>query len=142
MSRSGYTEEYDPKLSNLWDGAVAKAIRGKRGQSFLRELIEALDAMPEKRLVQDVLEKNGAVCAIGSVGVLRGIDMSNIDVEDYDGIAKIFGISRALAQQIESENDECSPFGETPETRWQRMRDWAVENIAPGPHRAAPVTRL
>lgn len=45
MSRSGYN---DYSIDNWdlirWRGQVASAIKGKRGQAFLRELIEALVA--------------------------------------------------------------------------------------------------
>jgi hypothetical protein len=52
MSRSGYTEECEDNWQTIrWRGAVKSAIRGKRGQAFLREMLAALDAMPEKRLI-------------------------------------------------------------------------------------------
>jgi hypothetical protein len=52
MSRSGYTEDCEDQWQLIrWRGAVRSAIRGKRGQAFLRELLAALDAMPEKRLI-------------------------------------------------------------------------------------------
>lgn len=51
MSRSGYTEDCDGWDLIRWRGAVASAIRGKRGQAFLREALAALDAMPEKQLI-------------------------------------------------------------------------------------------
>ena len=38
MNRSGYTEEGDNWSVVRWRGAVKAAIRGKRGQAFLREL--------------------------------------------------------------------------------------------------------
>src|SRR5262245_16738600 len=34
-----------------WRGAVHAAIFGKRGQAFLTELLAALDALPEKKLL-------------------------------------------------------------------------------------------
>lgn len=53
MSRSGYSDDYDGDNWDLirWRGAVTSAIRGKRGQAFLREALAALDAMPEKQLI-------------------------------------------------------------------------------------------
>lgn len=130
MSRSGYCDDYD--LDNWstirWRGQVASAIRGKRGQAFLRELISALDAMPEKRLIANELQDGCEVCAIGSVGVKRGIDLTVIDPHDYDRIAATFGIAHQLVQEIEWMNDEAY-FGTTPEGRWRFMRDWAEENL-------------
>lgn len=56
MSRSGYHDDLDTLELGRWRGRVASAIRGKRGQKLLRDLLAALDAMPEKRLVSDVIE--------------------------------------------------------------------------------------
>lgn len=133
MSRSGYTDDYDfDSWSHIrWRGVVASSIRGKRGQAFLRELIEALDAMPEKRLIAHDLEKGGEVCAIGSVGLKRGVDMSALDPDDYDTIAGTFGIATPLVQEIEYMNDEGGWHDDTPEKRWQRMRNWAQNLIKP-----------
>lgn len=54
MSRSGYTSECENFA--MWRGRVASATRGKRGQSFFRALLAALDAMPEKSLITHALE--------------------------------------------------------------------------------------
>jgi hypothetical protein len=130
MSRAGYSDDYDSDWAMIcWRGAVASAIRGARGQAFLRELIAALDAMPERRLIAHELAADGAFCAIGSVGAARGVDMAPIDPEDHDKVARVFGISAALVREIEWLNDEAAPSTETPEQRWQRMRDWASANL-------------
>lgn len=127
MGRAGYTDDFDDHWSLIrWRGVVASAMRGKRGQAFLRELIASLDALPEKRLIADALvEADGAVCAIGSVGKARGIDMQALDPDDYDQIADAFGINHALVREIEYMNDEWGAFNQTPEQRWTRMREWA-----------------
>lgn len=134
MSRSGYSDDYDfdPLALGRWRAQVASSIRGKRGQAFLRELIEALDALPEKRLIANDLEHAGNVCAIGSVGLRRGVDMSVLDPHDSDTIAGKFGIAHQLVREIEFMNDECY-YGTTPEGRWQFMRDWAVSQLAKEP---------
>lgn len=130
MSRSGYSDDLDPRDLAMWRGQVASAIRGKRGQEFLRELIEALDAMPNKRLIAKVLRSDGEVCAIGSVGARRGIDLEALDPHDHDGLASVFGIAHQLVQEIEYMNDdECFGEGASPEERWKRMRAWAVTNL-------------
>jgi hypothetical protein len=118
---------------------VASAIRGKRGQAFLRELVAALDAMPVKRLVKDVLiEPTPAfvppeyaaaqVCAIGSVGVQRGVNMEDIDHDNPKQVGDAFGIPHQLAAEIEYLNDEAG-YEETPEARWWSMRQWAVSQL-------------
>jgi hypothetical protein len=92
----------------------------------------ALDAMPEKVLISDELEQDGAVCALGSVGKARGMDMSNLDPYEYETIAPAFGIPEALAREIMYENDE-DYRQETPEERWQRIRRWVQRQIAEEP---------
>ena len=61
MSRSGYHDNMDDPLElGRWRGRVASAIRGKRGQRLLRDMLAALDAMSEKRLVADEIEVSAA----------------------------------------------------------------------------------
>lgn len=132
MSRSGYDMDCDPDYDWQWIlplGARARALNGKRGQAFLRELVAALDAMPEKCLIRDdLIQEGGSVCAIGSVGVQRGIDMSGLNSYDPYSVAAAFGISKTLVSEIEYENDNA--LGDvTPEYRWRHVRDWAVGNI-------------
>lgn len=61
MSRSGYGDgdDFDPLAVGRWRAQVRSATRGKRGQAFLKGILEALDAMPEKRLVRSVLVNDG-----------------------------------------------------------------------------------
>lgn len=113
-----------------WRGAVKRAIKGKRGQAFLSDLVEALDALPEQRLTSHKLKDHNGYCAIGAVFAKRGIDPSPIDPGDHDGVASRLGISESLAREIASVNDEGGPSGETRRQRWARMREWALKNIA------------
>lgn len=131
MSRSMYSDDgHDDMWGHIcWRGAVESARRGKRGQQFLREMLAALDAMPEKKLITGELELNGQVCAIGSVGLARGIDMSKIYPEDYDAVARTFGIAPALVREIEYMNDD-EWYSDTPEQRFVRMRKWVESLIA------------
>lgn len=131
MSRSGYIDDYDdPRDLAMWRGRVASAIRGKRGQAFLRSLIEALDAMPERRLIaHDLQDADGAVCAIGSVGAQRGVEMSKLDPEDHETLAGMFDIAAPMVREIEWLNDEAGEWKETPEERWTRMRTWAEKML-------------
>jgi len=125
VSRSGYSDDYDNDWAAIcWRGAVASAIRGKRGQAFLQEMLQAMAALPERKLISHDLEKGGSVCAIGAVGKARGINMKDIDPEDYEVVAAKFGIARALAQEIFYMNDEATWGIETPEQRFERMRKW------------------
>lgn len=130
MSRSGYSE--DSEHLAMWRGQVASAIRGCRGQAFLRELLDALNAMPVKRLIANDLRKDGEVCALGSVGAKRGIDLEGLDPEDYDTLANVFGIANQLVQEIEYMNDDAE-WNDTPEKRWQRIHSWATSHLKASP---------
>jgi hypothetical protein len=161
MSRSGYTDDDgdDPLALGRWRGRVASALRGKRGQEFLRELAASLDAMPEKRLIAHELKAEGQFCTLGVLGDARGIDLAKLDPEDYDGVAEAFGIAPCMAQEIVYENDEafcdydfveveiCGPirrgypdFGRRQKTvrvqiedaeslRWKHMRTWVQKQL-------------
>lgn len=132
MSRSGYIDDCEIWDLIRWRGAVASAIRGKRGQAFLLEMYRAMEALPERKLIAGELEADGAVCAIGAVGKARGIDMSKIDPEDRETVAQVFGIPPTLAAEIVFENDEYNYWQkEEPEARYQRMRQWVVDNLLP-----------
>jgi len=137
MSRSGYSDDCDNDWQWIqWRGRVASAMRGKRGQAFLQEMLEAMASLPVRRLIANDLEsadrvsfshwgliETESVCAIGAVGKARGIDMTGLDPEDYDSVATKFDIPTVLAQEIVWMNDEAS-WRETPEERFQRMRAW------------------
>lgn len=130
MSRSGYTTDYDDNWSLImWRGAVASAMRGKRGQTFLREMLAALDALEPKRLIESELVSDGEVCAIGAVGKARGVEMKGIDPEDNELIADTFGIAHALACEIMYTNDEASFGLESPEARYKRVRTWVEKQL-------------
>lgn len=129
MSRSGYNDDCEPWDLIRWRGAVNSAIQGKRGQAFLKEMLAALDALPEKKLISRELEQGGAVCAIGAVGKARGIDMSDIDPEDTEVVAELFGVADAMAKEIVFMNDEYDWRTETPEARFIRMRRWIDDSI-------------
>ena len=80
MSRHGYSDDLDQWDLIKWHGQVASAIRGKRGQKLLVDLVRALDAMPEKELIASKLVTiDGEVCALGAVGQLRGTEMPILD---------------------------------------------------------------
>lgn len=147
MSRSGYSDDYgDYGALNRWRANVDRAIAGKRGQAFLREMASALDAMPVKELVaEDIVRDSEHVCAMGAVALARKLDVSKLDVDDPGMVADTFGIARALACEIAYENDENAPLyapgppgpagewkPETPAQRWQRMRKWVDACLKPG----------
>lgn len=135
MSRSGYSDDCDGWALIRWRGAVKAAIRGERGQCALRELADALDALPEKRLAaHSLVTADGEYCTLGALGKARGMDMSAIDADDREAVASAFGVAKALAAEIMYMNDE-NPFfystaPEAAEKRWQYMRKWVGSQIA------------
>lgn len=132
MSRSGYVDEIEDQWQMIrWRGAVASAIRGKRGQAFLKELIDSLNSLPQKRLIKEELQtQDGEVCALGAVGRSRHLDMSTTPVEDNaEGVGNLFGIPHSLAVEIQYLNDEAWQ-AETPEHRFERMKKWAEAQLA------------
>jgi len=135
MSRSGYSDDGDN--CNLWRGAVDRAIEGKRGQQFLKDLLAALDGMADKKLISEELELGGEFCTLGAIGKARGVDVTDIDPEDSQRIAKLFNIANAMACEIVYMNDEAYIGSnwreeEKPENRWVRMREWVVSKIKGG----------
>lgn len=138
MGRSGYSE--DCENIGLWRGAVERAIAGKRGQALLREMADALDALPVKELVAgDIVRDGEHVCALGSVALARKLDVADIDVYDREEVARTFGVAPAMVAEIAFENDDDFGYGklETPAERWTRMRAWVAANLRADPGRAA-----
>jgi hypothetical protein len=154
MSRSGYSDDGDGDQWQfiMYRGAVNSAIKGKRGQQLLRELIAGLDAMADKRLVAGHLEADGEYCALGVVGAARGLNLSSIDTWDSSALSKNFDIAEAMAREVMWINDESvsgwewiatgKPYPNEWERvevkdagarRWQAVRDWAVRHLAKEP---------
>ena len=144
MSRSGYTEDYghdEPYRYNLYRGTVARATSGKRGQAMLRELLGALDSMPQKRLAARSFQRSdGDVCALGCLLRSRKVDTAELDAavgddgDEYEDdvshlAAAAVGVARALAAEVMWENDQAYFGTETPEERWQRMRTWVSRQL-------------
>lgn len=126
MSRSGYTD--DCEHLDLYRATVERSLKGRRGQAFLRELAEALDAMPEKVLIAgELVDETGDCCAIGAVCLSRGVNHRAINCFDPVSVASAMGISRAMASEIQYMNDEWASIDETPEERWTRIRKWVDE---------------
>lgn len=136
MSRADYDDDCSGCDLIRWRGQVAAAIKGKRGQQFLRKLAETLDTMPEKRLTGGALETGSGCCTLGAEFRARAIDTDAVDDEDYDLITELLNIAEPLAREIMHLNDEGGGWQETPEKRWQRMRQWVQSQIKTTPETA------
>lgn len=138
MTRSCFSDDgpydYPGEFCQTW---YENAIRGKRGQRFLRELLATLDAMPEKRLIKGKLIDGDEVCALGSVYRARGFELDHkVDPtgdeygDHHEPLAKRLGIARSLVAFIEHINDDDYNWrDETPEECWQRVRQWVAKQI-------------
>ena len=132
MSRSGYTDDCEDNWAMIrWRGAVNSATKGKRGQQFFRDLLAALDAMPNKRLITESLVSDGEFCTLGVLGAARGIDLEKLDPDDSEQVSSAFGIADCLAREVVWMNDE--PYHHTPEQRFSFMRKWVESKITKEP---------
>jgi len=139
MSRLYYDEDWD--YSGLQQGWLRSAVRGKRGQSFLRELVAALDALPTPELSAGALEdeQSGCCCAFGAVRRLRGPENVKIcfhpeeeDVSPCD-LAEPFGVSSTLAWAVVQVNEDMAESNteRARRRRWADVRAWAVRHLLP-----------
>lgn len=130
MSRSGYSEDCSNWEMIKWRGAVNSAIKGKRGQVLLKNMLLALDLMVEKKLIKnELIARDGSCCALGAVAIHENIDVSIVDPGDSLTVSFAFDIAEALAKEIVYINDEDFYINESSESRWIRVRKWVCENI-------------
>lgn len=159
MNRSGFNDDCDdddPLATGRWRAAVNASLRGKRGQAFLRELLAALDAMPDKRLIADAAVADGCMCTLAVVAAKRGVDLERLDYDmqdwAWDRVAATLGISESMAREVMYINDEHTsvrgwvrldgppdrwntepeaylPLPDVEGRRWQYMRDWVANQI-------------
>jgi hypothetical protein len=147
MSRSGYSDDYDDPLAlGRWRQAVSCAIKGKRGQAFLRDLAGALDAMDDKRLYNgSFATPEGEFCTLGVLGSKRGTKLDDLCSDDGEcdsaTVGQRFGIARAMAAEIMYLNDEymvdtkkwvdvevCGPISPYYPDRGRRTRSYIVDD--------------
>ena len=120
---------------------LAAAIRSKRGQKLLRDLLGALDAMPEKLLIaSDFVWPDGKCCALGALGLTRGMDseyMQSMGVDclvDFSKAARAFAAPPSLIEWIMRENDlgmgaQRMNRSEAQKQRWIYMRALVASKI-------------
>lgn len=158
MSRSGYVEDFDcddDLAHGRYRGQVASATRGKRGQTFFKDALDALYAIPVKELeAKSLRTEDGGFCTIGAMLKHREIDMSEFYDDDDDQCDHLSGkldVAHQLVREVIWANDEhplyswgqmhyewrielgksvyTAAFGETKAERWFRMRDWLKSKI-------------
>ncbi len=153
MGRSFGGDDWDEARQALWDNAVRRATRSKRGQQVLHEIEDALLALPEKRLIEGLLCDGTGVCAVGALAahrkVLDGLtweqaftaldesgswDPEDDDYPSIDDTAQFaeqhLKMAFSLAWDVAFTNDELLG-GLTPERRYERVLAWVRKRIAP-----------
>lgn len=78
-----YDEEYYWLAVGRWEGNLRRAINGRKGQRALRELREALLALPERRLIAgELATPEGEVCTVGALVAYRRARKSGLSIEE------------------------------------------------------------
>lgn len=148
MARSDAGDDEMPY--GLWLGAVTRATTSKRGQQTLRDLEQALLAIPDKRLAYEHISHEGEMCAVGAYVAYkeqqtdpsqdRGAIIKRLEDEYFwEGeslrqtarLGEESGIAWSLAWEIASVNDYCFGRDHTPEQRWEKMLAWVRQQISP-----------
>ncbi len=137
MSRSGYSDDGGEGFE-LWRGSVARALRGKRGQTALVDLINALDRLPTKELIGGSFSRDGCACPLAVLAAARGVYVGDLETRheedpvERDVVGGRLNIAPAMAAEVMYMNDEATPHNETRPERWVRMRAWAMCELLVG----------
>lgn len=127
----------------LWRNILNRAMYDKRGQAALRELEQALLALPQQRLIAGELCDRQDVCVVGALGLHRlmrgGLTVEQALEElphgiDTDHEIAWYGerelkLTQTLAWELGRINDEQFQ-ALTPEARYERMLGWVRMQIA------------
>ncbi len=118
MSRipEGECEDYESQRRwALQRANTVRQIKSKRGQAFLRELLAALEALPEKKLIEGAIAKGDHVCALGALAMKRRVDA---------GESRQAVLADLASHNVDPDNDD-----------WDGLYvwDWAVNALA-APH--------
>ena len=131
MSRSGYIDDdWDLLALGRYRAQVASAMRGRRGQQLLLDLVRALDALPIKELIPNELSSGDHYCALGAVGHYRRLLLTGVE-EDHLEIGERLDVAHQLVAEVMYVNDEAAIDPETPAERFARVRRWALRHLAP-----------
>lgn len=134
-------DDLDPSREGLVAGALRSAVRGKRGQRFILDLVQALDALPSPELAAGALEDEttGCCCAFGAVRRFRGSEAVPLWFDPMeedltpDHLAEPFNVSETLAWAVVQANEDGMTGNEesTRRRRWKVVKDWAVRQLIP-----------
>lgn len=150
MSRFSDDGDETGLTPEMWWHNIDLAIKGKRGQKALRELLQALEAVPGHVLVRDYLadDERGVACAVGAYAAYKRIatgkanswgealhalrQQYGYEPDGYEmgviGKAET-GMTTTLAQHLAYQNDEGHWRAKTPEELWQVTYDWVKSQL-------------
>ena len=145
MSRSNYSDDFGddfPGQMEFYRANVRRSIASKAGQARLRELRDALRALPVKALEAGIFAAGGReapmVCALGAWALDRaGGDPFKAAAavpygadDDETAVAlEPSGWPRLVVLETVWVNDEGSYRAETPEQRYVRVLAWVESQI-------------
>lgn len=150
--RISYREDEDyPNAAELFLANVERSLKGKKGQAALQKVEAALLAMPQKRLITDVLETaEGEVCALGALAKHMQVAIPEPTVPDYneweenesyEDLIKFaveqLGIPRLVAFRVIEVNDNTQyrflggrdRHYYTPEERYEKVLAWVRKRL-------------
>lgn len=156
MSRFVGDDYYDPQFDNeweLWQANFDRHVNGVKGQQALRDLRDALLALPDRKLISGRLaDEHGCVCTVGALAlhrrVLQGERPEDVlehlaamipqDLVDYDSweceertarVGESIGLKRMMAVALAGKNDDWYADDKTPEQRFERVLRWVESKI-------------
>jgi len=109
-------DEEDQRRYALQAANLARQIKGKRGQAFLRELLTALEALPEKVLIEGHVSEDGMVCTFGALALKRRTDAG-------EPRESVLADLESVVVHLHDEN------GDEPED-YEPMWEWAERELA------------
>lgn len=148
MSRSCYGDDYGdefPGQMDLFRANVRRSIRSRAGQARLRELRDALLALPNKELEADTFADGTPeaprVCALGAWALAKANGdvaaakaMVPTDADDHDtyDALKPHGWPRLVVLDAVWMNDDGGVYrSETPAQRYARVLAWVERELLP-----------
>lgn len=130
IDEEGDAEEDFPGQAAFYHANTARSLQGKKGQASLRELEQALLALPEKRLVSGEFETpEGEVCAIGALKRFKGVEHVEHDPStDMDLVGEELGMPRLVAWMVVARNDHSFEDLNDDE-RYRAMLGWVRHQL-------------
>ncbi len=142
MSRFGEYGDDDGLPGHWHEIDVARSIDGPKGQRRMREIVDALLALPERVLIEGAIsarcgdEPSPSVCFVGAIALHKGVEVARIRrgwEDQYGGmdtitLGKQAGLTLALANRCAALND-VTWEGVDPEERWRRAYRWACARV-------------